>query len=78
MEEMYQDGVVEIELDLGVLGKILVEVAVSIEADELEDNAPVIVLKHVSMIGLKAAVEQHLEDSDAFKRLIEKKFKVEL
>lgn len=78
MEEMYQDGVVEIELDLGVLGKILVEVAVSIEADELEDNAPVIVLKHVSMIGLKAAVEQHLEGSDVFKRLIEKKFKVEL
>lgn len=78
MEEMYQDGVVEIELDFGVLGKILAEVAVSIEADEFEDNAPVIVLKHVSMIGLKAAVEQHLEGSDAFKRLIEKKFKVEL
>jgi len=78
MEETYQDGAVEIVLDLGVLGSIPVEVAVSIEADEFEDNAPVIVLKHVSMIGLKAAVEQHLEDSAVFKRLIEKKFKVEL
>lgn len=78
MEEMCQDGVVEIELDLGVLGKILVEVAVSIEADELEDNAPVIVLEHVSMLDLKYAVERHLEDSDVLKRLIEKKFKVKL
>lgn len=78
MEEVYQDGVVEIVLDLGVLGSIPVEVAVCVVSDEFEDNAPVIVLKHVSMIGLKAAVEQHLEDSDAFKRLIEKKFKVDL
>lgn len=78
MEETYQDGVVEIELDLGVLGKILMEVAVSIEADELEDNAPVIVLEHVSMLDLKYAVERHLEDSAVLKRLIEKKFKVKL